>query len=526
MKRFPSILIASIALAQLQLSAVSAAAFQPVISVDALLTYDSSSSPSAAQIFLRADGYPTPAHFQWTKDGRPLANGNRDIYDTSLVPFSAAGYYRLTVEADKQRVTSKPVPVGVVRNATFHPAPIPEGRAFSFSQKASGPELKYQWYKDGSPLYDDAPRIRGTQSPTLRISPLQGADEGSYHCIVTLGQLSLFGDSFILTIVRKPVITDVKGLINWAVGRTVAAQVDAQNHPTRFEARGLPPGVTFNPKTGSFGGRPTSAGTFHLMIRASNAAGTSDWMKFYVEIAPFPKEATGTFAGLVGRTGGHDPGYGGAWKFTVTPSGAFTGTVDVGTKRYPFSGRLENPLSGLPEAWIQLAQGWLVMNVKVDPIQQRADGSVSLSDFSFTLPLEAKKVLPLRPHVTPVNWQGLHYVKLSPDASVLGNPIYPQEQSIGQVTIRHNGSYTWAGRLSDGAAYTMSGQVTPLGAFAARTLLYGTRGSIQGWQELLEPEGRISGFLEWIKYHRTGDATFPNGFPLHSLDVREPGVSP
>lgn len=500
------------------------AEFVPQISVASVLTWDSASSGGNGRIFLRADGYPTPASYLWTNNGRPLPKGDQDVYDTTQVTFQSAGWYRLTVEAEKVSCTSEPVPVGVVKKGAKQLSAMAEGRSLTLTQVAAGPELTFQWYHDGVPMTDIPSRVTGTQAPVLRFARLEGGDEGAYHCIVSLRNLSLMGEEFTLDVVLKPVITGVSGASDWAVGRTVAAQIESENDPVRFEIKGLPRGVTFNPKTGAISGRPTVEGSFDISARAFNAAGASDWFHFTVEVEAFPADATGTFIGLVGRDQGHDPGYGGRWKFAVTTTGSFTGTVDVGRVRYPFSGRLENVLNGLPEAWIQLASGWLILNVKIDPVLGRADGLVALNNWAFQLPLEAKKVLPRKPNVAPVNWQGLHYVKISPDATVVGDGRYPQGEAVGQIVVRHNGSYQWTGRLSDGTAYAMSGQVTPLGAFAAHTWLYGRKGSVQGWQELLEPEGWISGFLQWIKYPVPGAATFPQGFPLHSLDVREPGV--
>lgn len=503
---------------------LAAADFVPVISVPAVLTWDSASSQGGGRIFLRADGYPTPASYLWTNNGRPLANGERDVYDSSNVTFQSAGWYRLAVEAEKVVCTSEAVPVGVVRKGLKNLTSLPGGRSLTLTQMATGPELAFQWFREGVAMTDIPGRISGTQTSSLRFIHLEAEDEAHYHCLVSLRNLSLIGEEFTLDVVLKPVVTDVTGASNWAVGRTVAAQVVSANDPTRFEITGLPQGVTFNPKTGSLSGRPLRAGSYDIRIRGFNAAGVSPWFHITIEVEEFPSVAIGTFIGLVARDQGHDPGYGGLLRFTVTPTGSLSGTVDVGKVRYPFSGRLENVESGLPEAWIQLASGWLILNLKIEGPQGRADGLVALNDWSFQLGLEAKKVLPLKADVAPANWRGLHYVKLSPDAGVVGNPVYPQSESVGQITVRHNGSYTWIGRLSDGVAYTMTGQVTPLGAFAARTLLYGKRGSLQGWQELLEPEGRVSGFLEWIKYHVHGSSSFPQGFPLHSLNVREPGV--
>ena len=51
-------------------------------------------------------------------------------------------------------------------------------------------------------------------------------------------------------------------------------QIIATNNPTSYNAAGLPPGLTVNPQNGLISGTPTEAGTFNVVLAASNSRGT------------------------------------------------------------------------------------------------------------------------------------------------------------------------------------------------------------------------------------------------------------
>jgi len=59
------------------------------------------------------------------------------------------------------------------------------GSSAGFTVSASGSDpLEYQWRKDGVPLADDA-RITGSQTDTITIGSIEGADLGVYDCVVS-----------------------------------------------------------------------------------------------------------------------------------------------------------------------------------------------------------------------------------------------------------------------------------------------------------------------------------------------------
>src|SRR4029077_6829763 len=61
---------------------------------------------------------------------------------------------------------------------------------------------------------------------------------------------------------------------NGTVGTAFSYQITATNSPTRFNATGLPAGLSVNKSTGKISGTPKAAGTSTVTLSATNATGT------------------------------------------------------------------------------------------------------------------------------------------------------------------------------------------------------------------------------------------------------------
>ena len=90
---------------------------------------------------------------------------------------------------------------------------------------------------------------------------------------------------------------------NWNF--TIPAFTDVDDIVTYYTASGMPPGVTFDPATRTFNGKPTAAGTYRIVVRGTDPQGAFDNLYFTltVELPPAPaatadtasaKEAGGT----------------------------------------------------------------------------------------------------------------------------------------------------------------------------------------------------------------------------------------
>jgi Putative Ig domain len=74
-------------------------------------------------------------------------------------------------------------------------------------------------------------------------------------------------------VTAAPVITSAN-TVNGKVGQSVGFSVVATNHAKRYEAQGLPAGLTIDAKSGIISGVPTAKGHSKVLLKASNDVGT------------------------------------------------------------------------------------------------------------------------------------------------------------------------------------------------------------------------------------------------------------
>jgi hypothetical protein len=405
--------------------------------------------------------------------------------------------------------------VGVVRAGVTIAGVTPEGTTARIRQIAAGPNLAFQWFTvDGYPV-EDSDHFQGTTSSTLTISNIRPEHEGWYHCVVlniqTGGELP--GLRHYVTVEPLPAIDEYELPHEAMVSRSMSMVPLTRNLVTRYEVRNLPLGLKFNTKTGVVTGTPRKAGTHRFQVRGFNSAGPSPWKTITLTVAPIPEFLIGAFDGLVGRMLDTGEGMGGACSLSVTSTGTTTGYVDIGSKRYALTGRLNCTVGGSNTLSCSLAGGVVDLLLAHDLATSSMAGTLAARDGSWVIPLLAKKV---GVSANTASWAGSTSVDIAPQ--VVQSEV-PSGRGTGVIKISSKGTYTWSGKLADGAAYTCAGRLTPSGQFAARTLLYTNKGSVQGWQQVNTTTRQPSGSLEWMKNPRPGAVSFPNGFPLHTLVV-------
>lgn len=139
-------------------------------------------------------------NYQWYKDGSPVTGATKSVYTVASLSSDDIGTYYVVIASTSTSVTST--------NATLSESPsvsapeittqpseveVASGSCALLTVVASGANLKYQWYKDGS-------AISGETYATLCIKSASTSSEGSYYVIVKNTAGSVQSDSAALTI--------------------------------------------------------------------------------------------------------------------------------------------------------------------------------------------------------------------------------------------------------------------------------------------------------------------------------------
>lgn len=140
-----------------------------------------------------------------------------------------------------------------------------------------GDEFSYQITADNNPTSFSASGLPAG----LQLDPQTGLITGIPTVVgqfnVTITAHGDFGDATatVVIFVIGPLIDSYLYPIS-DIGSPFSYQIMANNHPTNFTASGpLPPGVEFDPKTGTFSGIPTLSGPWSVSITATGPIGTA-----------------------------------------------------------------------------------------------------------------------------------------------------------------------------------------------------------------------------------------------------------
>ena len=255
-----------------------------------------------------------------------LLHGSRLINRTphlGPVTFADAGSYRIRLSDESSiRDVLLPFRIGVVRpgfQQSWHLRP-----STRLVVEAAGPDLRFQWLRDGKP-------IPGAESPILTGLGQSLANIGTYTCEVTMDGLPnarIITAPQTLAMALPPVVQDLAPLTAM-VTQTLDISLTATESPTLWQASGLPFGLTLNAKAGRITGRCQAAGTFIIKVQAINQDGISLPRSFTLNVLPLPAESVGRFTALLIRDSEINAERGGILDLTITTTGACTGKLRI-----------------------------------------------------------------------------------------------------------------------------------------------------------------------------------------------------
>jgi hypothetical protein len=166
---------------------------------------DRTVNSGASAIFTVQASSPLPLRFQWRRNGVNLdesftssgVNSATLTLDSATLADSGATF-DCVVSTPCERRVSLPATLTVVRDCS-PPAPgrilrfvdgvartgqrVGPGRQLLLRATATGPGLRYQWYRDGVPLRNGR-GIFGTRSRALRIESVRPSDAGRYTLVI------------------------------------------------------------------------------------------------------------------------------------------------------------------------------------------------------------------------------------------------------------------------------------------------------------------------------------------------------
>ncbi|MFZ4594756.1 MAG: immunoglobulin domain-containing protein, partial [Verrucomicrobiaceae bacterium] len=295
--------------------------------------------------------YANRANIIWAEDLSYLDHIDNTTAETVTRSWTLpAGNYSLALGSNSPSDTSPPRQGFSFTFTTSAPQFVPPvitkqpkslvlnaGSKAVFTVAATGPNVVYQWQKDG----DD---MDGETQPTLTVDPIVPGDAGAYRCIVRNAAAVINSDVASLTVISKPNVAGPLNLPDAMLGELINVQVTATNNPTAFKLTGrLPTGVTFNAKTGLLFGRPTTTGSFPVTIVASNAAGTGAAQSDTFVVNALTAGAAGSYTGAIARSASLNEFLGGCITLNTLPTGGLTGSVKLAKMTYPLMGSLSVP---------------------------------------------------------------------------------------------------------------------------------------------------------------------------------------
>ena len=241
---------------------------------------------------------------------------------------------------------------------------------------------------------------------------------------------------------------------------------------------------------------------FALVIYNDSAASTG---------SPFVPSA-GSYSGLFSQPGGVQFLSSGAFTAKTTSHGAYSGTLQMGAKRYSFHGSFDGFGVGT-NVISRNGLNPLTLMLQMDTTDNgRISGTVS--DGTWLASLDAYRAVFSVPS-NPALFAGKYTLTVSGSGDA-GNTAQPLGDGYGAITVDPLGRVKFSGALPDGTKVSQSATtVSATGRWPLYVSLYGGQGQILGWLTFSEAQ-TLSGAIHWTRPPLFNAKYYPDGFDIDS----------
>ncbi|MBL9118248.1 MAG: putative Ig domain-containing protein [Verrucomicrobiaceae bacterium] len=290
--------------------------------------------------------------------------------------------------------------------------------------------------------------------------------------------ISLVGTTSTLTVndvESLPVVTTVQNFPTLRVGTSFNHQLSTSGGDAiQYSATGLPKGLKLNPKTGEITGRPEVPGEFVVVVKATNALGTSVSEAIPMEVQAIAPMLVGQFVAL-GDVGER-------LDLNVKPNAFFTGGFRVGKVLHKLSDRMET--SSEDGVYSVMLAGYGSLSFTINKLTGNVMGA------SFGGPLVGWRA------TNDNRREGRHHFQIAPGVGA----NQPEGFGFGSIVVDAKGQAIITGRVADNSAFLSVSPVSSNGDVAVYQPLYENMGHLIAMLNLDGTNDRvISGNFMWKK---------------------------
>lgn len=443
--------------------------------------------------------------FEWRRSGVAVGGSVNETFPLPAVLLTDAGNYQVAAMTSVGESQSPVIPVSVVRVENTKVGGL-EGKTVRLTVVDAGPQpLQYEWRRNGGALVEGVD-ASGTTSKTLVLSHLNQAKGGDYECTVSDGIRQMSAGVREVGVTLKPVMV-AQVLDRTIVSGQPSYAFVADNMPTRFVARGLPPGMRFDTRTGRLTGRPTRPGSYPVRVYAQNGVGRSETVTYEVVVEDLPLGTVNTFRGLVDRQEALNRQLGGTVQLKVMRTGGYTGAMVLAGRRVAFRGLLETQPGGVaPRAAVTVKRANLA-DLEI-AFEMTGPGPSVMGTAEAGGPTVAWSARPDHWSVRdkPANAFAGSYTAV---LTATGLPVIGKGFVLARVNSA--GGVRMSGRSGNAQPFVRSAVLTKDGEVPMSALIDRNRDSIQGVLEM--GPGAVTGQLSWVRLIQSaGNRLYPEGF--------------